>query len=208
AALGLDPSRKLVALLPGSRSQVAARLAPVFLRAADRLLEHDPDLALIWPRAETLAPNFPDPFLTQASLRVRKGLQVTSGLSREVLAAADVALLASGTASVEATFLGTPQVVAYQTHPLSWFIARRLVAVPYITIANLVAGREIVPELLQAEVTAEGLADRARPLLTDPEARARARADLAEARAGLGGPGASGRVADILAEELAGGGGR
>jgi lipid-A-disaccharide synthase len=127
---------------------------------------------------------------------------VTPGRSREVLAAADLALVASGTASTEAMFLGTPQVVAYKIHPLSWAIARRLVKTPFVSIANLVAGREIVPELLQDRATAEALADRAWPFLADPGASARARADLAEARSGLGAAGASARVADILAGEL------
>ena len=202
ALLGLDRDRPLAALLPGSRRPILARLAPVFLEAADRLLERSPDLALALPRAATIEPDFLGSFLARAPDRVRRRLLVTPGRSREVLAAADLALVASGTASTEAMFLGTPQVVAYKIHPLSWAIARRLVKTPFVSIANLVAGREIVPELLQDRATAEALADRAWPFLTDPGASARARADLAEARSGLGAAGASARVADILAGEL------
>jgi lipid-A-disaccharide synthase len=202
AAFGLDPDRPLAALLPGSRRSVLARLAPVFFGAAERLLERAPELSLALPRAGTIEPEFLEHFLAKAPDRVRQRLLVTSGQSRELLAAADLSLVASGTASVEAMFLGTPQVVAYKGHPLTWALARRLVKTPFVSIANLVAGREIVPELLQDQATAEALADRAWPLLSDPGAAARARADLAEARSGLGLAGASARVADILAEEL------
>jgi len=202
AAFGLDQIKPLAALLPGSRPQVLARLAPVFFEAAARLLERAPDLALALPRAETIPPDFLEPFLAQAPAQVRRHLVVTDGRSRELLGASDLALVASGTASVEAMFLGTPQVVAYKVHPLSSALARRLVKVPFVSIANLLAGREIVPELLQEKATAEALANRAWPLLADPAAAVKARADLAEVRSGLGGPGASARVADILAEEL------
>ncbi len=202
AALGLDPERPLAALLPGSRRPVLAQLAPVFLEAADRLLERAPELALALPRAATITPDFLEPFLARAPARVGRRLLVLPGRSHEVLAAADLALVASGTASTEAMFLGTPHVVAYKGHPLSWALARRLVKIPFVSIANLAAGRAIVTELLQDQATAEALADRAWPLLADPAAAARARADLAEARSGLGSPGASARVADILAEEL------
>ena len=200
--LGLDPDKPLAAILPGSRRPVLARLAPVFFEAADRLLERAPDLSLALPRAATIEPGFLESFLARASVRVRRRILVTPGRSREILAAADLALVASGTASVEAMFLGTPQVVAYKIHPLSWAIVRRLVRLPYVSIANLVAGREIVPELLQDQATAQALADLAWPLLADPGAAARARADLASARSSLGVTGASARVADILAEEL------
>ena len=202
AAFGLDPLKPLAALLPGSRRQVLARLAPVFFKAADRLLDMAPDLALALPRAETIDHGFLEPFLARAPTRVRQRLLVTSGRSQELLGAADLVLAASGTASVEAMFLGTPQVVAYKGHPLSWAIARRLVKAPFVSIANLLAGREIVPELLQDRVTPEALATAAWPLLADPASVARIREDLAEARSGLGGPGASARVANILAEEL------
>jgi lipid-A-disaccharide synthase len=202
AALGLDPDKPLAALLPGSRRPVLARLAPVFFEAADRLLERVPDLALALPRAATITPDFLETFLARAPARAVRRLKVLPGRSRELLAAADVALVASGTSSTEAMFLGTPQVVAYKIHPLSWAVARRLVKIPFVSMANLVAGREIVTELLQDQATAENLADRAWPLLADPASAARARADLASARSGLGAAGASARVADILAEEL------
>jgi lipid-A-disaccharide synthase len=202
AALGLAPDKPLAALLPGSRRPVLARLAPVFFEAADRLLERVPDLALALPRAATITPDFLESFLARAPARVGRRLLVLPGRSRELLAAADLALVASGTASTEAMFLGTPQVVAYKSHPVSWAIARRLVKIPFVSMTNLVAGRAVVTELLQDQATAENLADRAWTLLADPAAAARARADMAEVRSALGSAGASDRAADILAEEL------
>ncbi|KXS55917.1 MAG: hypothetical protein AMR96_05615 [Candidatus Adiutrix intracellularis] len=202
--LGLDPGKKLVAILPGSRQKIFARLAPIFFKTADLLLERDLGLGLVLPLADSLQFDFVAPFLAGAPARVRERLVVKPGLSRPALAAAEAALLASGTSSVEAVFLGTPPVVAYKGSILSWFIARHLVRLPYVTIANLVAGREIVPEFLQGEVTPDNLARALWPLIEGGPVRERMAADLAEVRSGLGGGGGSNRVVDIIAEELAG----
>lgn len=201
--LGFNPARRVLALLPGSRRKVLERLAPPMLGAAGLLLERDPDLQLALPRADSVDPEFLQNLLDQAPAGVKERLRVFSRKSHEILTGADLALLASGTSSVEATFLGTPQVVAYRTSRLSWFLSRRLISVPYVSIANLVAGREVVPELLQERSTAENMAAAAWPLLAGGVARARMIDDLGQVRARLGRPGASDRVVDIIAEELA-----
>lgn len=202
-ALGFNPAKRLMAILPGSRRKVLTRLAPAMLGAAGLLLEKDPELQLALSRADSIEPEFLKNFVDRAPGLVRERLKIFSRQSHEVLAAADLALLASGTSSVEATFLGTPQVVTYQASRLSWFLGRRLISVPYASIANLVAGREVVPELLQECSTAENMAAVAWPLLAGGVARARMVDDLSQVRARLGGPGASGRVIDIIAQELA-----
>jgi lipid-A-disaccharide synthase len=207
-SLGFDPARRLLALLPGSRRQVAERLAPVFFETAAILLEHDQNLELALPRADTLAGETLGRLVAQAPALVQQRLRIFTQKSHQILGAADLALVASGTASVEATFLSVPQVVAYQASPLSFWLARRLVTVPYVTIANLVAGREVAPEFLQERATAANLAGAAWPLLAGGLARARMVDDLGQVRRQLGEPGASGRVLDILAEELAAGGGQ
>ncbi len=204
ADLGFSPQKRLLALLPGSRRQVLERLAPVFLAAADQLLDRDEALELALPRADTIDRDFLASFLEQASPRVRARLRVLSGVSRQVLAAADAALVASGTSSVEATFLGTPMVVAYQVSRLSWSLGRALIKVPYATIANLVAGREVVPEFFQEQVMAENLSAALWPLLAGGFARARMIDDLTTVRAALGAPGASDRVVEIITQELGG----
>lgn len=203
-AMGFNPTKRLLALLPGSRRKVLERLAPAMLGAAGLLLERDPELQLALPRADSIDPDFLQRFLDQAPAPVRERLKVFSRSSHEVLTGADLALLASGTSSVEATFLGTPQVVTYRASRLSWFLGRRLISVPYASIANLVAGREVVPELLQERSTAENMAATAWPLLAGGVARARMIDDLGQVRARLGRPGASERVVEIIAEELAG----
>lgn len=202
-ALGFNPAKRLLAVFPGSRRKVLARLAPAMLGAAGLLLEKDPDLQLVLSLADSIGTEFLNNFLNRAPDLVRERLRVASRQSHEILAAADLALLASGTSSVEATFLGTPQVVTYQASRLSWFLGRRLISVSYASIANLVAGREVVPELLQEFSTAENMAAAAWPLLAGGVARARMIDDLGQVRARLGGPGASGRVIDIIAQELA-----
>lgn len=202
AELGFSPQRRLLAVMPGSRRKVVERLAPVFLAAADLLLVNDPNLELALPRADSLDPEFIQGFVDRAPDAVRGRTRVIPGLSQKILAAADAALVASGTSSVEAAFLGTPMVVAYQVSPLSWALGRLLISVPYVSIANLVAGRKIVPEFLQDKVSPENLASAVWPLLAGGLARARMVDDLISVRSRLGGPGASAKVADIIAEEM------
>lgn len=200
--LGLKPGRRLLVLMPGSRRKVVERLAPLLLAAAGKLLEKDPDLQLMLPRADSIDHAFLDQFVAQADWRVRERLKIETSKSHLALTAADLALLASGTSSVEATFLGTPQVVVYKVSALSWFLGKKLVSTPYVTIANLVAGREVVPELLQDKANLRDLVQTAWPILAGGVPRARIIGELAKVRRELGGPGASGRVVDIIAEEL------
>ena len=200
--LGFSPKKRLLAVLPGSRRKVIERLAPVFLDTANLLMNKDPELELVLPLADSIDPDVVRRFLDKASFRVRERLKIIPGVSREILAVSDLAIVASGTSSVEATFLGTPMVVAYQVSRLSWAIGRRLVSVPFVSIANLVAGREIVPEFLQEKVNPENIAVAAWPYLAGGFARAKMIDDLISVRSELGGPGASDRVVDIIAEEI------
>lgn len=202
--LGFSPQKKLLAILPGSRHKVVEKLIPDFLAAANLLLQKNPNLELVLPRADTVAPDFLCQLIKKAPGPVQERLKVLDGDSRRVLAAADLALIASGTSSVEATFLGTPMVVAYKVSKLTWFIGKRLVSVPFVTIANLIEGREIVPELLQDQVTPEKLAAAAWPLLAGGVPRARLCEGLGRVKARLGQPGASSRVVDIIDQELSG----
>jgi lipid-A-disaccharide synthase len=121
-----------------------------------------------------------------------------------VLRASRAALVASGTATLQAAVVGTPLVMAYRVSPLTAWIGRRLITTPHLALVNVVAGRRVVTELIQDAVTAEGLVAAVAPLLTDDRVNEAMRQELAEVRAALGGPGASGRAADAVLSVLAG----
>jgi lipid-A-disaccharide synthase len=121
--------------------------------------------------------------------------------ARDLLAAADGAVVASGTATLEAAVLGTPHAVVYRMGKLSWFAAKRLVKVPWVGLPNLVAGKQIVPELLQEDATGEAIFRQARALL-EPEEQQRQRRELGKVTAKLGSPGAAKRVAALVLERL------
>jgi lipid-A-disaccharide synthase len=188
AALGLGPGHVL-ALLPGSRSDEIRRHLPLLLRA----------LALL-PRgvqaAIAAAPGDP------AALCGVLAPAVARGTTAAVLGAADAALCASGTATLEAAIAAVPTAVFYRLSPLSYAVARRLVRVPHVALPNLILGRSAVRELIQDEMTPAALAAEARRLL-EPSEAARLRAVMGEVAARLGPPGAASRVAD-LAEEMIG----
>jgi lipid-A-disaccharide synthase len=193
-ALGIDPGARVLALLPGSRRGEVRRLAPVFLQAARVLQQADPGLTLLVPAAG-------DARLAEleAMVAARPELQVTlvAGRSREVLAACDAALLASGTATLEAALLGRPMVVAYRTGALNWWLLQRLVSTPFAALPNILAGRELVPELLQRRATPAALAAALGPLLAGAPAGAAQLQGFAGIRNSLC-RGFAGRVADEL----------
>ena len=126
------------------------------------------------------------------------GFTVVEGDTDTVLASSDVALTASGTATVQAALHDTPMVVVYRMAPLSFQLARRVVKVEAIGMVNLIAGEKIVPELVQEAFTAEAVAREAIDILTDPARAARIREGLASVRAKLGGSGASRRAAEAI----------
>lgn len=189
AALGLgDAPGPIVAVLPGSRtSEVKRHLRPMVEGAA----RHAPNGTLLLPVASTLSRARIEAALGDA-LRAR--VRLLDGQSRAALAAADCAIVASGTATLEAALAGTPSVVGYRVSWLTWQIARWLVRTPFVAMPNLLAGRALYPELLQGALTPEAIAR----ALQDVSARAdEIREGLRAVREGLGGPGASRRVADL-----------
>jgi lipid-A-disaccharide synthase len=179
----LDPSRPLVVLLPGSRVGEVARHLPIVAEAAMRLAV----------RAQVILAA-PAGFTTRAGLTFFReripgwSIQVIEGETSDALAHADVALAASGTVTVEAALLGTPMVTFYRVTPLSWFLGRRLVRVPFLTMVNLIAGRKIVPELMQHEATGERVAAEAALLLSDSKARDEMKHGLSQVREMLAAP--------------------
>ena len=161
--LGLPPDAGVVALLPGSRGGEVGKLGALFLDTAQRLLADRPDLRFVLPCASPERRVQIEAMLAGRDLPV----QLLDGASHEALAACDAVLIASGTATLEALLYKRPMVVAYKVAPMTYRILKRLVKSPYISLPNLLAGRLLVPELIQDAATPEALATTLLPLLDD-----------------------------------------
>jgi lipid-A-disaccharide synthase len=195
----LTPDPNLLGLLPGSRRKEIAALLPVFAQAALLLQKKLPDLRLALARA----PGMDEAFLRQF---LPPELPVTLYPPEErhrMMRASRALLAASGTVTLEAALIGTPTVVAYRLSALSFAIGKAVVQVKYASLANLIMNREVFPELLQHDATAERMAATLAPWLTSEPALQAARAELADLRRRVGGPGAAGRAAGIILGDLA-----
>jgi lipid-A-disaccharide synthase len=200
----LDPSRQWIALLPGSRQSEIRRNLFEIISAAVRL---GAGYDYIVPVASTVAPRWLENRIT--SLRGGAGEPARDFVeftlvddARAALKHARAAVVASGTATVEAALLGTPFVMVYRVSPLTWFFGRRLVRVPHFAMPNLIAGREVVTELVQNDFTAENVVSKLRELIAEGAARERMVAGLAEVREKLrssaGGTTAAERAAEAV----------
>ncbi|MGE3517578.1 MAG: lipid-A-disaccharide synthase [Vicinamibacterales bacterium] len=190
--LGMDAAAPVVALLPGSRASELRRILPTLADAARSIVSRMPQVQFVLARA---------PHLDDRLFEPARGLPrcaIVDGRTDAVLAAADLVLTASGTATVQTALHGTPMVVVYRVSPLEYRLVRPMVKLETFAMVNLIAGRRIVPELIQGEFTAERVAAEAVSLLTDPARAARMRADLAGVRERLGAPGASRRAAQAI----------
>lgn len=172
AELRLPAGRRVVALLPGSRRSELAYMADLFVKTARRLLQDAPDLHFVCPTVSR-----PTRELFEQALR-RNGarelpLTLLFGHSHEALAAADVALVASGTATLEAALFKTPLVITYRQSPVTWALMRRMLYLPYIGLPNILAGEPLVPEFVQERATPGALAEALAALLADAAARRR-----------------------------------
>lgn len=193
--LGLDPQVPFFALLPGSREQEIRTLLEPMLRAAALIADQVPQAHFGVAQAHTVSDR-----LVERLVRTTKGAPVTVVADRtyDVLAAADAAIVASGTATLEAALLGTPMVMVYKLAPSTYHIAKLLVKTPYVALPNVVAGRAVVKELLQHEVQPQLMAAEILSLWHNQERREQMRADFVEVRHRLGPPGAVARAAQVV----------
>lgn len=192
---GLDPSRPVVALLPGSRPGEVARHLPHMLASARLLRESHPQLQLLIPLAPMLPPSLVEAEVARSRL---DGVAVHAGDYPDILAGCAAGAVASGTATLDAALEGLPIVVVYRMHPLSYALARLLVRVDHVALPNLVAGRRLVPELVQGAFTPEALAAAIGRYLRDPAEAGRLRRSLLALRGRLEGEGAYERAAEAV----------
>lgn len=185
----------VIGLVPGSRRQEIATLLPRMLDAARELKRTHPNAVFRLPAA----PSVPDEQLTPAR---EAGIEIIRKPLPEVLSTCDYAWVASGTASLEAALVETPMIVVYILPAVAYAIASRLVKLSHFSLPNILAGRGVVPELLQSDVTGERLAAEARRVLDDAAYRSQMHGDLQQVKALLGAPGAPARAAAAILREL------
>lgn len=181
---GMTPDRRVVALLPGSRSGEVVRLTPLLLDVARQLHQDDPNLRFLIPAANLardhqirlLRDALPEPL--RHAVRIIKPQDDSGQVGRQVMAASDLVVLASGTATLEALLLARPMIVVYQVHWLTYLIARYLVKIKHVALPNILAGRSIVPELIQQDSIPAHVVAAARNLLVHPDLIAQQQREL------------------------------
>jgi lipid-A-disaccharide synthase len=195
-AQGLDPSKPVVALLPGSRTNEVRHIMPTIHAALPAIAAAVPGVQFLIARA----PGLDDALFAAAELGITPPSRIcaATGAADDVLNAADVVVTASGTATVQTALHEKPMVIVYRLSPVTYAIGKRLVGVTTFGMVNLVAGRKIATELIQDAFTPEAVAREAIALLTSPERAAAMRNDLVDDKARLGGTGATGRAADAI----------
>ncbi|MEO6326556.1 MAG: lipid-A-disaccharide synthase [Thermoanaerobaculia bacterium] len=197
-----EPGRGRVILMPGSRHGEILRNLPVMAQAAEKIVSSRPNVEIVLIKADSVS----DSLLQEAAGDALTRWTLVSGPHLALLAASDVLVVASGTATVEGLLARIPMVVVYRVNGLTFFLARRLVRVPHIAMANIVSdldtGLRTVPELIQHDATAEKIAQEVSRFLDDPALSQITRERLAAGAADLGAPGAAERTADAVLRAL------
>jgi lipid-A-disaccharide synthase len=195
---GLGENITTIGLLPGSRASEVVKLLPEMLKAAEIMAQRTPVIQFVLPLADTLDEKNVADIISGSAIKVN----IIKGRTYDVIACADLAIVASGTATLETALLGIPMIIVYKISPLTYFIGKRIVTVKNIGIVNIIAGKTIVPELIQNEANGPRIAAEALSILTNDERRHEIIRDLAEIRAKLGTPGAAIRAAKLACDML------
>jgi len=200
ALFGLDAGRPVVGILPGSRGNEIKRMLPVMLQAAMLLAQRNPKLQFVLPQADSVSD-----LTLQAHLDVCPlSIKVVKQQAYDAIQCCDAIMTTSGTASLEIALLGVPMLIAYRLSPLTYWLGRLLVKIPFIGLPNIVAGRAVAKELIQDDVTAENLAAEILHLLDDSQYRMACIEGLQQVRAELGSGGGSKAMAELAIAMLLG----
>ena len=198
--LGLEKGPPILGLLPGSRKEEIENLLPPMVEAAEILSSRHHGLRCLLPLASTVSPNLVDGLTSRSSVEIK----IVQRDIYTTLAACDLAMVASGTATLETAIMGVPMIIVYRLSPISYWIGKRVVKVPFIGLVNLVAGEEIVPELIQGEVTPHRLAKEADAILGDGRKKENMIKNLEMVKTRLGQGGASEKTAKIAIDMMEG----
>ncbi|MGV7227678.1 MAG: lipid-A-disaccharide synthase [Nitrospirales bacterium] len=198
AGLQLKAEELVIGLLPGSREREVQDVLPTLLEAVRQIQSRHPTLQAVLAQAASV----PDALIKRI-LGKSDDVRVIKGKPNAVIAASDLLLIASGTATLQAALIGTPMVIVYRTSPLTYQIAKRLVTIPYIGLVNILADQEVVPELLQDRMTSDNIAHQALQILGNPERQHVMQKAFQTIRTSLGGAGASKRAAELILAEIA-----
>lgn len=194
----LDESKTTIGLLPGSRQSEVVKLLPEMLRAAEILAQKIQNVQFILPLADTLEKKTVDDIVSGFTIKVK----VISGQTYDAVSCCDLAIVASGTATLETALLSVPMIIIYKISPLSYFIGKMIVNVKNIGLANIVAGKTVVPELIQEDVSGNRIAAEAMDILTNAERKQEMIKELAAIRSKLGNPGAARKAAHLAYDML------
>jgi lipid-A-disaccharide synthase len=192
-SFGLDPSRKVIGLFPGSRRSEIERILPAIIAAAELVQKDLPNVQFVLPLASTLNEEDIIPHLRRGGITAI----ITRQRIHDLIRACDAIISVSGTVTLEIALIGTPMVIIYKLAPLTYQVARRVVKIKHIGLCNIVADRSLVKELIQGQANPESIAAEIMEIITNEEYRTKMTADLATIREKLGGGGAAARTASL-----------
>lgn len=195
---GFDPDKKLVSLLPGSRGHEVANHLQTLLQMAEYIGSKRDDIQFAFPMAQTVNKEDIQPLVDQLSVKVT----LVEDDTYNVVGHSDFATVASGTATLETAVMETPMIIFYKTSPLTFFLGTKILKMDTVGLPNIVAGRHIVPEMLQHEFTPEKLGERVMSILDNSEEYGKIKQDLADLKMNLGESGAYKKTAEYLSSLL------
>lgn len=198
--LGIEEDKKVISLLPGSRSKEIKLLLPAMLESAEIMASRSPEFTFVLPLAHTVRRELIDEILPLYSVDVK----VVDGMTYDVMKISDMAFIASGTATLEAAILGTPMVVIYKVSTSTYYLVKFLASARFIALPNIVAEKDIIPELIQDDANPGRMVEEAFNILFGKGTSERMKADLGAVREKLGGAGASRRTAELVVEMVDG----